>query len=290
MITIDKLELKLKGNGILRPIDLSISKGEIVCLAGRNGAGKTSLLKCICGLENRFIGDVLYKGIQVRNKVPLDVGILIGGPSLYSYLSATQNIDIFRKYYGLPKSVVETTLKLIGLEAEGGKLVKNFSAGMKQRLAIGIAFINTPSLIILDEPLNALDPEAIVGVRELILNINSNFQTTFIISSHSLEEINKLFSRLLIMKNGKIVLNETKETLKNFRSISASIESSESEVLTSEILTSKLFYSYENLKLKVYGNKEVLDDFKTTFREFNWTECDKVSIEEIYLASYLGNL
>ncbi len=200
----------------MSPISFTVAAGEIVCLAGRNGAGKTSLLRCLLGLETKYRGSVKVQGQPVSRQTMYQVGAMIGGNSLYSHLSGRQNLDLFRRYYDLPAQVVAQTLDLMGLPTNSDKAVAHYSDGMKQRLAIGLAFIHRPALLVLDEPLNALDPEAIVDIRNLIKQLNRDFGTTFLISSHSLEEIGKVATRLLVLKQGRRLLDQSREGLEKY--------------------------------------------------------------------------
>ncbi len=133
--------------------------------------------------------------------------------ALYDHLTGSENLDIMRLYYHLPKERIEKILALVGLSEEGNKLVRHYSSGMKQRLSIGIAFLHRPSLIILDEPFNALDPEAVVEVRQIIRKLSQEFQTTFLITSHSLADMEKILTKLLILKKGKLVYEASQAEL-----------------------------------------------------------------------------
>ena len=284
MLTVDQLSLTVKNSTILKSISLTLDSGDILCIAGRNGAGKTSLLKCISGLENRYSGSVNYLDGLGPGNMKEKMGIMIDGISVYSYLSGEENLDIIRRYYNLPFSVINETLQLVGLNGSAKKKVKHFSAGMKQRLAIAMAFIHRPSLVILDEPLNALDPEAIVDIRKLIHKLNQEFSTTFIISSHSLEEIGKLFSRLIIVKDGNIVLNVFKDELQSFLIFKGGMKTENTMLAQTFREHKNLIYRIEDNSIKVATcSPQFINLVSSDSSEIEWEQPERISLEEIYL-------
>lgn len=212
-LLVKDLSLVIGGTPLLASLSFAVPQGEIVCLAGRNGAGKTTLLRCITHQERRFLGKIEVFGKTTRTEILNYLGVMLNPNALYDYLTGAENLDIMRRYYHLPKERIEETLALVGLSEERNKLVRHYSAGMKQRLSIGIAFLHRPPLIILDEPFNALDPEAIVEARQIIRNLSHEFQTTFLITSHSLADMEKILTKLLILKKGKLVYEASQAEL-----------------------------------------------------------------------------
>lgn len=283
ILEIQNIELSFKENQILHSLSLSIAQGDIVCLAGRNGAGKTSLLRCIVGLEKVTKGSIAVLGEKFNKKLLNKLGIMIGGVSLYSYLTGKENLDIIRRYYNLDKQSVIDTLDLFNLREAGDKLVKYYSDGMKQRLAIGMAFIHRPQFVILDEPLNTLDPEAIVEIRQLIKRLNKEFGTTFLITSHSLEEIGKIFTQLVILKQGKKILDAKRDILDTYHIIETSLAEN-SDLLIKSIKEMGLFYkSSDDNKISILGSMSDLEYIKNIYPNIQYIAPSKASIEDIYL-------
>lgn len=267
---------------ILKSISFDVSVGDIVGLVGRNGSGKTSLFKLIAGIEKSNSGTILFNG-NPRKGIDERLGVLIGGNSLYGDLNANQNIDIIRRYYRLPKEIIPKIIDLAGLKEFAGRPIKYYSDGMKQRLSIGITCINNPSLVVLDEPLNGLDPESIVDVRNLIKHISQVNKTTFIISSHSLEEIGKIFNKLLILKNGRLILNESKQTLDSFRLSKALLSDFHVAKFLESLSQLNVFYQIQDGFFNILGREELLSQVKSSFPELVWTKDELASIEQVYL-------
>ena len=189
---------------------MHIKKGAIYGLIGRNGAGKTTLIRIICGLQTPTSGtysicDVPNKNnkiIEIRKKI----GAIIETPSIYLDMTAEDNLKVQCKIIGMSSfNCIEELLNLVGLANVGKKKVKNFSLGMKQRLGIAVALVGNPDLLILDEPINGLDPEGIIEIRELILKLNKEKGITVLISSHYLDELSKIATSYGFMDNGKII-------------------------------------------------------------------------------------
>ncbi len=200
-----------KNTNVLSDIDLTIEKGEIYGLIGNNGAGKTTLLRIICNLLQPTKGEVLWNKQAFSSKVPM--GSLIEHPALYFDMSAYENIKakaiaLGVKYY---KSDIDALLKLVGLENTDKKRVRAFSMGMKQRLGIALALVGEPDLLILDEPINGLDPQGISEVRNMLLKIHEERGVTMVISSHILDELAKIATRFCVLHKGKLVKNCSKE-------------------------------------------------------------------------------
>ena len=194
-------------------VSISIKKGEIYGLIGENGAGKSTLMKMIAGLVEPSEGSVELFGNFVPQTERYRIGCVIESPALYAELTAKQNLEVFRKAYGLSsKESVQQILKQVGLSQYENKIVKKFSLGMKQRLAIGVALLGNPDFLILDEPINGLDPIAIANVRKILLDLNKK-GTTIIISSHILGELSKIATKYGIIKNGKLIEEITAKEL-----------------------------------------------------------------------------
>lgn len=197
-------------------VNIHIRQGDIYGLIGRNGAGKTTVLKMISGLAAPTEGEFTLFGKSGREaaKVMNRVGTLIEAPGVYREMSAAGNIKLKCIAMGVrKKGVVEELLKTVGLENAGRKAVKNFSLGMKQRLGIALALVGDTDLVVLDEPINGLDPQGIAEIRETIERLNREKGITFIISSHILEELSKIATSYGIIHNGELLQELTKEEL-----------------------------------------------------------------------------
>jgi len=185
-------------------VSISIKKGEIYGLIGENGAGKSTLMKMIAGLVEPS-GSIELFGNFVPQTERYRIGCVIESPALYAELTAKQNLEVFRKAYGLSsKESVQQILKQVGLSQYENKIVKKFSLGMKQRLAIGVALLGNPDFLILDEPINGLDPTGIQDMRNFLLKLNREEHITIMISSHILGELSKIATKYGIIKNGKL--------------------------------------------------------------------------------------
>lgn len=194
----------------LSGLTMNVPKGSIYGFVGRNGAGKTTLIRIICGLQMPTDGS--FEIFGVKNDEPditrsrSRMGAVIETPSLFPEMTAEDNLKYQYRLLGMPdyKGIPEL-LKLVGLENTGSKKVKNFSLGMRQRLGIAIALCGDQDLLMLDEPINGLDPQGIIEVRELILKLNREKNITIVISSHILDELAKLATHYGFIDSGRIV-------------------------------------------------------------------------------------
>ena len=201
---------------ILDAINLQVPAGSIYGFLGPNGAGKTTTLKLVLGLLKPQQGSITFWGQPFaphRIDILRKVGSFIESPSLYGHLSATENLLIWQKIYRCSPTAIPRVLQLTGLSGTAAKKVRQFSLGMKQRLAIAVAVLHNPSLLILDEPTNGLDPQGIVDVRELLRKLNREEGTTIIVSSHLLSEIGKLVTHTGIIHQGRMLFQGTLQKL-----------------------------------------------------------------------------
>lgn len=204
------LTKKYKNFQALDGLSMNVPKGSIYGFVGKNGAGKTTLLRLICGLQEPTSGDYTLYGIRNDSKNIINsrrrMGAVIENPSIYPDMTAEDNLKQQYLILGLPSfDGIRDLLKLVGLENTEKKKAKNFSLGMKQRLGIAIALAGDPDFLVLDEPVNGLDPQGIVELRELILKLNREKQITVLISSHILDELSKLATHYGIIHNGHMV-------------------------------------------------------------------------------------
>ncbi|MGL5244715.1 MAG: ATP-binding cassette domain-containing protein, partial [Sarcina sp.] len=199
-------------------INMTIKKGDIYGLIGKNGAGKTTLMRIITGLVHKTKGDLELFGKSSEdelNEGRAMIGSLIETPSFYKNMTARENLQVSRLVRNIAgKNSVNDVLTLVGLENTGKKKFKNFSLGMKQRLGIANALLGNPRLLILDEPINGLDPTGIIEIRELLKKINKEKDITILISSHILGELSELATCYGIISNGKLIEEISSENLK----------------------------------------------------------------------------
>lgn len=208
------------GQPVLENVNLSVKQGSIYGFLGPNGAGKTTTLRLILGLLKPQKGSIELFGQPLRpNQTEHfnQIGSLIESPSLYGHLSATENLRVWQKLFQCPLQRIPEVLQLTGLSDTGGKKTRSFSLGMKQRLGIAISLMHSPTLLILDEPTNGLDPAGIVEIRELLINLNKSMGITILISSHLLAEMEKLVTDVGIIHQGKMRFEGPLETLMNIQ-------------------------------------------------------------------------
>lgn len=196
-------------------VDMHVKKGDIYGLIGRNGAGKTTILKIVSGLARPTKGNYDFFS-ENEDLSQCRIGTLIEAPGIYPNFSAKENIKLKCIAAGITnKNEVNRLLELVGLQNAGSKKVKKFSLGMKQRLGIALALVGNPELMILDEPINGLDPQGIVEIRSIIEKLNKENGITFIISSHILEELSKIATRYGIIEKGKMIKELAADELSN---------------------------------------------------------------------------
>lgn len=204
-------------------LNMHIPKGAIYGLIGKNGAGKTTLIRLLCGLQRPMSGEyTLYGTLNNSRKIAEErkrVGGIVETPSICLDMTAEDNLKEQYKIIGLPSyDNLQEILELVRLNNTGKKTAKHFSLGMKQRLGLAISLVGNPDLLILDEPINGLDPEGIIEIRELILRLNKEKGITFLISSHYLDELSKIATFYGIIDKGKIIKEIDKDELEqNFR-------------------------------------------------------------------------
>ena len=239
---------------ILDNLNIHIRDGAIYGLIGKNGSGKTTLIRTITGLIKPDSGTYSIYGVSNLNKDIFKekkrIGAIIDTPAMYQDMSAKDNLIIQMKLAGLPNyENASNLLKLVGLE-DDKKKVRNFSLGMKGRLGIAIALSNNPDFLILDEPINGLDPEGIIEIRELILKLNKEYKITILISSHYLDELSKVATDYGFIDKGKIIKEIASEDL--LKDIKPKF------ILTVEDLESFVNYFEEhNITYEVIDDKKV---------------------------------
>lgn len=210
ILKINNLEKRYKKNIVLKNLNLNLEKGAIYGLVGKNGAGKTTLIRIISGLQqptsgNYFLYNTSYQDKSI-NDIRSKISAIVEYPAIYMNLTAEENLIEHYKTLGVPPSnEIKELLNLVGLSNVENKKVKYFSLGMKQRLAIALSLSSNPDFLILDEPTNGLDPQGIIEIRELILNLNKQKGITILISSHYLDELSKIATHYGFIDKGKII-------------------------------------------------------------------------------------
>lgn len=275
----------------LNGLDMNIPKGSIYGFVGRNGAGKTTLIRLICGLQEPTEGTFLLYG-KHHNEKGIErmrgrIGAVVETPSIYLNMTAEENLRQQYLILGLPSyEGIAELLKLVGLEHTGRKKAKNFSLGMRQRLGIAIALCARPDFLVLDEPVNGLDPQGIIEIRELILKLNREQEITFLISSHILDELSRLATHFGFIDSGRIVKEisaaELEEVCRKCKRITVSdmkalcrildrqqtayqvISESEADIF-GEITVSELVLSLKEENCEVYALTERDENLETYF-------------------------
>ena len=253
------LEKKYGHSKVLKGLNLHLPKGAIYGLIGRNGAGKTTLIRVICGLQKPTSGTYAIYGISNSNRKIIEsrrrIGAIIETPSLCLDMTAEDNLKKQYKIVGLPSfDNLHEILKLVKLENTGKKTVKHFSLGMKQRMGLAIALVGNPDFLILDEPINGLDPEGIIDLRELILKLNMEKGISFLISSHYLDELSKIATCYGFMNNRKIAKEISKEELE--KNLKRRIE-----INVSDLKECVKYLEENNIPYKVISN-EIVDIYE----------------------------
>lgn len=262
---------KFKGHLAVDHVNMTIRKGEIYGLIGKNGAGKTTFMRMICGLAEPTEGNItLFESSnleQQRHKM----GCIIENPALYPAMTAEENMKVYQTLIGIKDdNIIQDLLEFVGLNNVESKKTKNFSLGMKQRLMIAIALMGNPELLILDEPMNGLDPTGIKEVRELLVQLNAEKHITILISSHILEELSKITTHYGVINDGKLIDEFTAEELeercrKNLKITVDDIKKAEDIIRKNitenfEIESKKDIILYDNLEKAGEINKLLLKE------------------------------
>ncbi|MBQ6887855.1 MAG: ABC transporter ATP-binding protein [Lachnospiraceae bacterium] len=191
---------------VVNVVSMHVKKGDIYGFIGKNGAGKTTFMRMITGMAAPTGGEIELFGKNDLEKQRKRIGSLIENPGIYPNMTARENLEVVRRSFGITdKNAVDEMLEFVGLGGTDKKKVKNFSMGMKQRLGIAISLFRNPDFLILDEPINGLDPAGIKEIRDLLLKLNTERKITILISSHILGELSKVATRYGIIRDGSLV-------------------------------------------------------------------------------------
>ena len=257
------LTKKYKNFKALDDLNLHVPVGSIYGLIGKNGAGKTTLIRLICGLQKVDTGEYYIYGIKNTDKEILNVrsriGAIVETPAIYENLSARDNIIEELTLLGVPTfDDVDELLKLVGLSDVGAKKAGKFSLGMRQRLGIAIALAGNPDILILDEPINGLDPEGIIDIRELILKLNKEKNITILISSHYLDELSKIATHYGFVDKGKMKKEISKDELINKMKHRIVLKVNDAKKIIPYLDSQNITYEIENDKtINIFSNIKI---------------------------------
>ncbi|MFE8701925.1 ABC transporter ATP-binding protein [Cytobacillus sp. FJAT-54145] len=272
-------------------VNLQIRKGEIYGFLGPNGAGKTTTIRMLLGLSKPTKGSIHIFGKDMKKEklnVLKKVGSLVEYPSYYGHLTAKENLEAVRRLIDAPKSRIDEVLSIVRLSNEATRPVKGFSLGMKQRLGIATALLGNPELLILDEPTNGLDPSGILEVRELIKSMPKEHGITIVVSSHLLSEIDQMATQVGIISKGKMIFQDSIETLRRQASNKIKISVNDSEKAWKWLLSNGHNAEMEKGNLYIdYSTDEKVSAIveklvKNQFSIYRVQE-EKKSLEDIFL-------
>ena len=298
-VSFNNVTKEFKNKTVLKGVSFNIEAGDIYGLIGENGAGKTTLLKLIVNLLKPTSGNIQVLGKEIKKDsydYLRNIGALIDEPVFYKKLTLYENFKVHCEYLGFyDEEKLESVLKRVGLHNKKDRKIKELSFGEKQRLAIAYALITEPELLILDEPTNGLDTIAIVELREILLKLNREFNTTIIISSHAINELETLVNKVMFLKNGEIVEDGLLEEIKEKCSVYIEIEVEESSKALA-ILEKEL--NIRNMKLinkgtiRVYEaleeRKKILSTLVKSGVEVLSFNMVQISLEEYFIKKVRG--
>ncbi len=223
ILEVQHLEKTFGAVKAVKDVSFTVYRGDIYGFLGPNGSGKSTTIRMVLNLIKPDGGEVLLFGKRLsenRHEVLSKIGALIERPDFYTYLTAYQNLDILARYSGIrhQREKIMELLRIVHLDDRAHDKVKTFSQGMKQRLGIAQTLLHDPDLIILDEPVNGLDPQGIKDMREMIVKLNREMNKTLIVSSHILREMELISNRMIVISKGRVVVEgEVRKLLESDR-------------------------------------------------------------------------
>lgn len=282
------LTKRYKKQNAVDNVNITINKGDIYGCIGQNGAGKSTFIRLITNVINPTGGSYKYNFTEEKYG---NVSAIVETPSLFNSLTARENIKSQMILLGNKDySKINELIEIVGLTkllVDKNKKVGHFSLGMKQRLSIAIALTSNPEFVILDEPMNGLDPEGIVSFREMILNLNKNYGITFFISSHILSELSKIATRYGIIHKGKLMKEFSPEDLNNSGQKRTIIEVNSIENIETVLLKANILkYEIENKTITVFGEisaSNIFNVFAAENIEIKNINTEKEDIEHYFL-------
>lgn len=279
---------------ILKDVSFTIKKGDILGFIGPNGSGKTTTIKLILGLNSIDSGNVTINGFDIKKDFESaikGVGAIVENPDMYMYLSGYENLKLVANMYNVSSSKIDEVVKLVKLEGRIKDKVSKYSLGMRQRLGIAQALINSPNLLILDEPTNGLDPEGIKELRDLLKNLAKKENIAVLISSHNLAELDSFCNKVCIIQNGTIIeSNEVKKLKKEVSNSKYIFEVSNSTLVNNVIDNIKVL---DSTHFSIKSKKEEIPNIITKLINNNILIYEvyenKISLEEAFLNKTGGN-
>ena len=258
VIETTNLSKKFPSKLAVNKANIHVEKGDIYGLIGKNGAGKTTAMKMILGTLLPTEGEIKLFGNDNLNQERKRIGSLIEAPGLYRNCTAYENMKRFSLLYGGTDEDIYELLKFVGLADAKKMKVGHFSLGMKQRLGIALALLGNPDIMVLDEPINGLDPAGIKEIRDIIIELNEKRGVTFLISSHLLDELGKIATRYGIIHDGELIDEISADELKERCKTCLIIETNDLDKTKKVLTKAKLLdnYSEEEWKLLIYSHLE----------------------------------
>ncbi len=294
VIETKNLTKKYKNKTVVNNINMKIEKGKIYGLLGKNGAGKTTTMRMLLNIAKKTSGEILIQGKQANQETYKKIGSIIETPGFYENLTATENLTIISKIReNYSKENIKRVLKEVSLE-DNNKQFKDYSLGMKQRLAIASAIMHKPDILILDEPINGLDPIGIKEIRNLLKKLSEENNTTILISSHILSEIENIADIIGVMDNGKLIKELTKEEL--HKQLNKNVTFEVSDINRANLILRKIGLQkdtdYKTIKpntIHLYTHLELRDRINTIFVK-NDISVQKINLSEENLEEYFTRI
>lgn len=298
MIRVENLSKVYGKKVVVQGLNFSIYEGDIFGFLGPNGAGKSTSIKMILNLIKKTDGKIFIEGYDIDKefkKAIKDVSAIVEAPSMYLNLTAYDNLKIMKNFNKQEGMDIEEVLKIVGLLGREKEKAINYSLGMKQRLAIGMALIKNPKIIILDEPTNGLDPHGIVEIRELIKTLSRKYKKTILISSHILYEIEMMCNRVVIINKGTVLrqgsINEIKNRDNKFEVVTKEKEKAINLIKNIDYVK-KAYFSIEGIMVEIDRNKtsNLIKQLVFNDIEIDLVENRSITLEDAYMDIIGGNI
>lgn len=295
VLEVKNLTKEVNGKCLINNLSFEINKGEVLGFLGPNGAGKTTVMRMILGITRPTSGEIYINGFDVQKeqkKAMSQVAGIVSSPSLYLYLSGYENLKQRARLLEnkVSEKEIEEIVSLVGLQGRIHEKVQNYSLGMKQRLGIASALIGRPQVIILDEPINGMDPEGVIAIRELILHLAKEEKITIFISSHLLGELEYICDKILIINHGNQVLMTDVEQLKNsvdVQNFTLRVEQNVDVDIHSLLKSLPIAYEYIGQTIKWHSTLAIGQSVLKTCLDnglmIESFQSDQKNLEEIYL-------